>query len=266
MAGGCSSGSTIVPDLVLSASSLDAYDECHYRWYLSYVESEAGEQSVAAAIGSAVHTAIEHHYKAVMLGEPLDAKVIIDTYGLEYALNTAGIADPELPLDKALVWGRRALTTYLEDVAPTVEPVLVEHGELMDWDGVKVSGHLDVSDRRNVVHDTKIKKAKPRDPGRYLRAFVIYAEVHHVATGNEASDVQLDVIIRLKRDRPYHLPFNYGGPISQHDFDVTTASIHRVANGIARGDFRPTGLDEPGVCRYCPVKTVCAYYEETTRA
>lgn len=253
-------------DLVLSASSLDAYDECHYRWYLSYVEAEQGEQSVAAAIGSAVHTAIEKHYNAVMEGQPLDATQIADVYNLEYVINTAGIADPELPIDKAMKWGRRALSTYLEDVAPGIVPVLVEHGELMDWDGIKVSGHLDVSDDRDVVHDTKIKKAKPRDVRRFLRAFVIYAEVHRVATGNEASDVQLDVIVRLKRDRPYHLPYNYGGPISRHDYEVTTASIHAVANGIARDDFRPTGLDEPGVCTYCPVKTICAYYEETKRA
>lgn len=247
-----------MPDLVLSASSLDAYDECHYRWYLSYVEAEQGEQSVAAAIGSAVHTAIERHYKAVMAGEPLDQRVLREVYDFEYVLNTSAIADPELPLDKAARWGRRALATYLEDVAPGVDPLLVEHGELLDWDGILISGHLDVSDTNHVVHDTKIKGTKPRDPARYLRAFVIYAEVHRVATGSPAKDVQLDVIVRLKRDRPYHVPYRYGGPISQHDFNVTSRSIERVANGIEQGDFRPTGLDE-GACRYCPVKTVCEY-------
>lgn len=254
-----------MPDLVLSASSLDAYDECHYRWYLSYVEGEQGEQSVAAAIGSAVHTAIERHYKARLLDEPLPQSAIEEVFSFEYVMNTLPIADPELPLDKAARWGKRALRTYLEDVAPSIQPQLVEHGELLDWDGILVSGHLDVSGTDDVVHDTKIKGAKPRDPGRYLRAFVIYAEVHRVATGTPAKDVQLDVIVRLKRDRPYHVPYRYGGPISQHDYVTTTRAIERVANGIERADFRPTGL-ETNACKYCPVKTVCDYYEESTRA
>ena len=250
-----------MPDLVLSASSLDAWDACHYRWFLQYIEAQQGEQSVAAAIGTAVHYAIEQHYKAQMLGEPLSPKVLDDIYATAYLLEAGSIADPELPIDKAKGWGSRALTTYLEDVAPQVDPLLVEHGELMDWGGILISGHLDVSTTSDVVRDTKIKGAKPRDVHRYLRAFVIYAEVHRVATGNPAKDVVLDVILRLKRDRPRHVPYSYGGPISQHDFDVTTASIERVAGGIERGDFRPTGLDE-GACRFCPVRTVCDYVTE----
>lgn len=250
-------------DLVLSASSLDAYDDCHYRWYLQYVESHQGEQSVAAAIGIAVHYAIEQHYKAVMLDEPLPAKVLDDTYRTQYALETAGIADPELPLDKAVKWGSRALTTYLEDVAPNVVPTLIEQGGLLQVDGVLVSGHLDVADDRRIVRDTKIKGNKPRDPRRYLRAFTIYALIYRDLMDTVESDVQLDVIVRLKRDRPYHVPYNYGGSVSDHDIAITAASLQRVANGIAKGDYRPTGLEE-GACKYCPVKTVCDYYLEET--
>src|SRR6185503_1430453 len=178
-----------------------------------------------------------------------------------YVTETSGIADPELPIDKAMGWGRRALVSYLEDVAPDVEPVLVEYGSELEVDGILVSGHLDVADAEGRVRDTKIKKAKPRDPGRYLRAFVIYALLYRDRMGKLETDVQLDVIIRLKRDRPYHLPYNYGGPVSDHDVAVLAGSLHRVANGIAKGDYRPTGLEE-GACRFCPVQTVCDYYQE----
>lgn len=252
-------------DLVLSASSLDAYDSCHYRWYLQYVESQQGEQSVAAAVGSAVHYAIEQHYRAQMLGEPLTPKILEDMYDAYYVLDTLGMADPELPIDKAMIWGRRALTSYLEDVAPGVDPVLVEHGEIISVNDILVSGHLDVADSKGIVHDTKIKGSKPRDPGRYLRAFTVYALLYRQRMEKLETDVQLDVIIRLKRDRPYHVPYRYGGPVSQHDVAIFAASLERIANGIERGDFRPTGLED-GACRFCPVKTVCAYYLEEASA
>ena len=248
-------------DLVLSASSLDAYDACHYRWYLQYIESQQGEQSVAAAVGQSVHYAIEQHYKAQMLDEPLTPAILEGMYDFAYLFETSGIADPELPVDKARTWGRRALTTYLEDVAPTVEPTLVEQGGLISVNDILVSGHLDVADKKRVVHDTKIKGSKPRDPRRYLRAFTIYALLYRDRMEQLESDVQLDVIIRLKRDRPYHVPYNYGGPVSPHDVAIFAASLERIANGIEQGDFRPTGLEE-NECRYCPVRTVCAYYLE----
>lgn len=244
-------------DLVLSASSMSAYDDCHYRWYLQYVEAHQGEQSVAAAIGSAVHKAIEEHFKAVMREEPLPAKALREIYDFAYILDTSAIADPELPIDKALKWGRRALTTYLEDVAPTIKPRLVEYGELLEVNGILVSGHLDVAD--DAVHDTKIKGAKPRDPDVYRRAFTIYALLYRDKLGEKERDVVLDVIVRLKRDRPYHVPYQYGGPVSEHDIGLFAASLEYVANGITKGDFRPTGL-ESGACKFCPVKTVCDYY------
>lgn len=248
-------------DLVLSASSLDAYDDCHYRWYLQYVERHGGEQSVAAAIGLAVHRAIEEHYKRRMLSEPVPDRFLVDLYNFTYITETSGIADPELPLDKAMIWGRRALISYLEDVAPDVEPVLVEYGSELEVDGILVSGHLDVADAEGVVRDTKIKKTKPRDPSRYLRAFTIYALLYRDRMGKLETDVQLDVIVRLKRDRPYHVPYNYGGPVSDHDIATLAGSLNRVANGIAKGDYRPTGLEE-GACRFCPVSNVCEYYQE----
>jgi hypothetical protein len=38
-----------------------------------------------------------------------------------------------------------------------------------------------------------------------------------------------------------------------------------VAEGIDRGDFRPTGL-EKGICKWCRVRGSCDYYRESQDA
>lgn len=246
-------------DLVLSASSVDAYQTCHWRWYLSYIEARQGDQNIPAAVGLGVHSAIEGHYKARMRGEDQPLADALDAFDLTYLLESEGIADPSEDPVKARTQGRRVTTAYIEDVAPGIEPQFVEEAGEMEINGIPVSVHIDLVDMIDVVHDHKIKANKPRDPTVYAFQLNLYALYFRFLTGRIEKDIVLDVMIRLKRDRPYLHRISNEGPATREALGMTARRLEDAANGIAKADFAPTGLDT-GACRYCPYRPECDYY------
>lgn len=233
----------------MSASSVSAYETCHYRWRLEYIEGYPSIMGIGAAVGQAVHSGVEAFYKGV--DNPYS------TYASTFLFETLGMADPDEPVDKVFLQGKRALTVYLEDVGAVTKPLLVEYGFLLDINGILFSGHLDLADAEGKVRDTKVVKQKPRDPAaRYGFSRVGYALGYRDHTGELETDFQLDVIVRLKRDRPRYVPISLG-PVSDREIGVFAATLERTVEGITKGDFRPTGLGAS--CSWCPVKTACVY-------
>lgn len=255
-------------DLVLSSSSVSAYDECHYRWRLEYLEGWPAQMGVGAAVGQSVHSAAEAYYKGVKEIGPVDEEdeealrsLALDVYETTMVFETAAIADPDEDIGKAWVAGRRTLDAYIDDVASEAEPDLIEWGFLITVNGILFSGHIDLVDKARVVRDLKIKRQKPNAAmveKLYGFSRVGYSLGYRQGTGNEESDFVFDVMVRLKRDRPYHIPFRNGGPVTDRQIGVFAATLERTAEGIDKGDFRPTGL---GVsCGYCPVRYRCEYW------
>jgi len=247
-------------ELVLSASSVDAYQNCHYRWYLAYVETRPGEQNIPAAIGLGVHAAVEDHYKTRLRGEEAVLATALDVFDTTFVLEAAGISEPSEDPVKARAIGRRVTTAYIEDVAPSIEPMLVEEAGEMDVNGIGYSVHIDLVDADGNVRDLKVKGSKPRYPTVYAFQLNGYALFYRYLTGKVEKDVMLDIMIRLKRDRPYLVQISNGGPVTKYALGLFAARLEETAVGIDKGDYSPTGL-ETGACRYCPfAANDCVYY------
>lgn len=264
-------------ELVLSASSADAYGSCHYRWYLTYIESSSGEQGIPQAVGLGVHAAVEDYYNARLRGDRLSPEEILaagrESFDLVYLTESAEITEPSEDPVKARKEGRRVTDAYLTDVGPNVNPVYVEQPGLIIVNGIAYSFHFDLSDDQDVVRDTKVKRAKPRRGMEdYLFQGIGYALGFRNLTGRVETDYQLDIMIRLKRDPPYHFPIRHGGPFDDYEIGAFAERLTRIAAGINRGDFAPTGLDEdPSTCKFCPARPICGPYadahpEETPNA
>lgn len=250
-----------MPELVLSPSSVASYQSCGYRWYLQYVEMIEGVTSVKSAVGVGVHTGGEHWLKAAIAGEVIDEADLltesIEAAELAYIFELSNVAEEdEDPVKMREVVGR-VLTAYIEDVALPLLPHLLgaEQPFRIVVDGVEFSGHIDV-DQDGAVRDTKVLGQKPRYPEKYLFSLTGYAMGSEVMHGVPAHRI-LDVMIRLKRDRPRHEPIDFGD-VTQRDRDTFSRTLVSVANQITKGVFDPTGL-ATGECRYCPVRFECEY-------
>lgn len=249
-------------DLLLSASSVNAYQECHYRWRLEYIEGHKSQMGIAAAVGQAVHAGVERYYKLRREGIAHEYIVALgeaeDVFEESYFYESLDVLNPPEPIEKVEGQGRRVLSAYLEDVGQVTEPLLVEHGFLINVNGILFSGHMDLADKKGAVRDLKVKAQPPRNAEEmYGFAMIGYSLGYRDHTGEKETDYQLDVMIRLKRDRPRYVPISHGGPVTDNEIGVFAATLERAANGISRGDYRPTGL---GIkCPYCPVKHICEY-------
>lgn len=263
-------------ELVLSSSSADAYRRCGWRFYLEYVEMVPQAQNVRAAIGLAVHAGVEDYYRdkleyahttlqtaneEIFFASDFFQKYV-DSYNAVAAFELASVTEPEEDLEKARASGERTLMVYLEDVAPEIRPLFVEAALRIDIDGIPYSIHPDLIDTDINVRDLKIKRSKPRDPSVYAFQQEGYALGVRVLLGKKERDVQLDIMIRLLRDRPYYVPIANGGPISDSAVRSFARRLETIANGIAKDQYPPNGL-ENGACRYCPVRHACQPYEES---
>jgi len=253
-------------ELILSSTSVDNYLSCEYRWYLEYVEKTPGDQGVPAAVGLAVHAAVESYYRLRLAGAD-HAQILVhqmtglvDELETTFMLNISGAPDdPGDPIDKARQQARRVLVSYLEDVGAKTNPRYAEQAVTVEINGIPYSMHIDLVDDEPTVWDLKVKRQKARDPSVYSFQINGGAIGFRFLTGEVEKDVGIMQMIRLKRDRPYPVPIRNGGPVTNAALSIFASTLQGVAEGIDRGDFRPTGL-EKGICKWCRVRGSCDYY------
>ena len=224
--------------VVYSASSVHAYEECHLQWWFGYVLAETGTESEPMRVGIQVHDYAED---------------VLLHLGTGYiAPNTSG--RPEV---------QQLLRVFDKDILPTYrDPILIEAPFQIAVNDIPFSGILDALDKHdmpwgfaNILRDTKTTGSRPR-AGRYRFAMTGYW-LGATDLGFPPDIAQLDYIVRTKN--PYYWPEPME-PITDDDIAIFAAQLEAVANGVARADYRPTGLGTRA-CVSCPYKASCGPYE-----
>jgi hypothetical protein len=180
--------------VVFSASSVNAYLDCHLRWYFGYVLNEQGEQSEAQAVGIAVH---------------------------EYAEKRLRGESPPLPLDRTV---KPLAAVFDRDILPTYRtPLLVEASFQIEVNGIGFSGIIDSLDRQdmpppgsfvdwdsegrdmidpypvyaNILRDLKTTGKRPA-AGKYRFNMIGYYLGVTEGLDHEVHAIQLDYIVRTQ--------------------------------------------------------------------
>jgi hypothetical protein len=239
--------------VVFSASSVNAYLDCHLRWFFSYVLNEKGEQSEAQAVGIAVHDAAEGILRKFRQGPPESLNYV------EFVVGPEAVNEP--------------VRVFLRDILPTYrDPVLIEATFQITVNDIPFSGIIDSVDRHdypplvglltaypqrdtiNILRDLKTTGSRPK-AGRYDFNMVGYY-LGADELGYTPDVMQLDYIVRTQK--PYYWPEARPVP-DEYDIAVFAATLETVANGVERADYDPTGVGTR-VCSYCPHKAICGPY------
>lgn len=234
-----------VRPVVFSASSVNAYLDCHLRWYFSYILNEDGETSEAQAVGIAVHDYAESRLRE---------------------LNDTGMGKrPPIPAEHVAAVSP-LLRVFDEEILPTyIKPLLVEASFQVEVNGIPFSGILDSLDYlpylgERILRDLKTTGSRP-SPGRYRFNMIGYY-IGATELGREPDRMQLDYIVRTKK--PYYWPEDVPLP-TEDDLAWFASLLEEAAEGVAQGKYEPTGLGTIK-CSYCPHKNTCGPYQRYQEA
>jgi hypothetical protein len=261
----------LAQDLVLSASSVTTFLRCGSQWYYAYVQGVKAPPSLRAIRGIAAHAAVEVDMRQKIKSR-VDIPVadMLDAYDESWNEETQdGFAtqNDEKPgevKDK----GYELVRLYHTEVAPKIQPTLVEEPIQFSINGQAYSGQIDIAEmvepdlwgppeKRLVIRDTKTTGRSPVD-GSYLLNMTGYAIAQRQRTGQIEADTVLDYLVALKE--PKYKEIRMGGPVTDAQIAQFATVVGSVADSINAGRFVPNGLIN-GACGWCGFRDICPAYQ-----
>lgn len=256
--------------LILSASSVATYLRCPKQWEFAYVHRERRPPTVRQALGLAAHTAYDHDMtQKLATGENMPEALVLDAFSTEYDKMSLEFEQPDEDPGKAKDQQIKVVRKYRSELAPLIEPVMVEESFVIEVNGIAYSGTFDLASITRVVPDTTIIKVrdwkntaqKPSDGGNYTFGMVGYALGYRVLTGDVEDAVQIDYLVRYKKQDPGYFPISSGGPVSDRAIESFAGVLREVYDAIMAGNFVPHGLQN-NACSWCGFKEICPAYKD----
>lgn len=247
---------------VFSASSLATYMRCGKQWEFAYVYAVKRPPTVRLALGQAAHEAVEINYRQKMeTGIDLPISDVTDAFSDAYDKATEDVMEEEGEETPAQGKdsGIKVVSGYHLQVAPGIQPVMVEEQVQFKVNGIPFSGYIDLVDQHRRVRDLKTASKKP-SRNDYLLAMIGYAVGFRQATGEVEAGVVLDYMVRTKT--PYYHPVPSEGAVPNTAIAQFANVVENVASAIQKGVFLPTGLTN-NACSWCGYKDICADYGRT---
>lgn len=247
-------------EVVLSASSVATFLRCEKQWEYAYIHEIKRPPSIRQAVGLSTHSAIEHNMRQKIESRiDLPRSDVEDVFVTEYDRLIQDVEAPEESPGKAKDNGILVVRTHHTEVAPKIQPQLVEEPVLIKVNGVDYSGYIDIVDDRLRIRDTKTTGRKPSGVSlQYVMAMTGYALAFRHLTKQQESEVVFDYLVRTKK--PYYMPVASGGPVDRHAIRMFAKVVEDIYARILEGRFLPNGLVSQA-CGWCGYRDICPYYK-----
>ena len=195
---------------------------------------------------------------------------MVDAYDTSWAAETTnGFSGDENP-GKVKDKGVELIKLYHKEVAPKIQPTIVEEPLQFTINGQPYSGQIDLGhevevdlgwgppEKRLVIRDTKTTGKTPGE-GTYLLNMTGYAISQRQVTGRLEADTVLDYLVAL--EKPKYKEIRMGGPVTDDQIRQFAGIVDEVSATIKAGRFVPNGLIN-GSCSWCGYKAMCPAHLE----
>lgn len=260
----------------VSHSQLSLFERCGEAYRRRYLAREKVPPGVAAIRGRAVHGAAElNHRQKVASGVDLPLGDLVDATAT--AFEAARAADgvlftpEEQSVGAANILGRakdRAVKLtglYAREVAPTIQPALVEARVriVLPDAPVDLLGVVDVATADRRVKDFKTAaRAKTQAEADQSLQLSLYALAYRARTGVEAAGLDMEVLVDAATPRHQRLPTTRG----RSDYLVLVARLNAFLRAREAGVFPPAPLgDWACSARWCGYWRTCPYVNQARR-
>lgn len=199
--------------------------------------------------------------------EDLPVDDMLDAYGTSWDEETKdGYGqDPDEKPGEIKDAGYDLVRLYRKQVAPRIQPEIVELPIQFKINGQPYSGQIDLGHRvfdpatrssKLVIRDTKTTARMPQE-SQYLLNMSGYAISQRQVTGEIEADTVLDYLVATKT--PQYKELRMGGPITDQQIRRFSAVVGAVAESIKAERYVPNGLTS-GACTWCGVQSYCPAY------
>ena len=260
----------------LSVSQINMFFRCSQQWVFRYIDGIKMPPGIAAHVGSGVHKGSEMDLVTKRdTGKHESESVVVDAAvsGYEERLSKDGIflSREDAPNAKKLLGEGKDQTVDLarlwyHDVAPTIEPMLIEESITMPVEGLDIPlmGIVDLLESNHTLRDLKTagKKMSQSDADTSLQP-TLYRELVKHHTGKYPSSISFDVLVKKKVPKAHRIETVR----NDSDFDALVLRAQSMLKQIDAGNFGPA---DPGswMCgsRWCAYwSSMCPFISDRQR-
>ena len=237
---------------MLSPSHLNCWLDCHAKWYYKHVLNLPDVQGANLTLGRAVHSALGENF-----AQKIETKQDLDSLGVEALFIDAFESEllnatltAEDSVDDLIDTGRAAISTYMAEVAPTIDPAAVELHVMGTIAGAAVQGYIDLMDVHGRIIDIKTAKKKPSGiRPDYRLQVATYKATRAAANGI----VKLDTLVKSKTVQLVEQTF----AITEADVKATATLYPLAQEGMRSGLYMPNRNSMLCSRKYCPYADRC---------
>jgi CRISPR/Cas system-associated exonuclease Cas4 (RecB family) len=185
------------PSEALSPSQVRCFMDCQIRWWFKYGLKVPDPPNGNMALGRAVHSALSENFaQNVDTREDLPTDGVVALFREAWAneREQTEFRDEENPQELAST-GAALVRKYMDYLAPTIDPAVVELKVDGEIGGVKVRGWIDLLDVEGRVIDIKTARAKPSSIEQ-MHKFQIATYSHLIA--GASGEGRIDTLVKTK--------------------------------------------------------------------
>jgi len=248
----------------LHQSMLNSWLKCGEQFRRRYIEREIIPPGIAARRGTGSHKGAEvNHRQKIKSKVDLPVSDLQDAARDEFVrvVKEKGVFIPKNEvsgknrlLNEGLNQVVEAMIIYHQDVAPHIQPVMVEERLSAEIEGLPmpIGGILDVSDDRGNIIDLKVMKSKNQAWADNQLQPAFYYLLYKAATGEFPKQFNFELIVPNKEMVHKQLVTQRSG----RDFVVLKRLIEVFQHDLQAGVFRPAEPDS-WVCS----QAWCGFYQ-----
>lgn len=246
-----------LPKNYISYNQIRQYQTCPKKYYFSYIKEIQIPINEKIFLGTVFHSVVEYYLQKQIEGQVPENEEVLNTFSERF---NAGQKKNDIiwktPVNKNKERGISFIKYFLNDIAPSIEPLMVEKELEVDVPeiGIKLRGIIDLVEKDFSITDFKTttsKWSKERINSSFLQ-MVIYKYLFEQSFGNIGSELKFIIVYSKNSLNIKHQQLSMKSEDANLNkmFDIIDYVVQNVSNGVFY-------KKENYFCNFCDFKDLC---------
>lgn len=229
-----------MPKPHISVTQINTYIRCPLQYKFRYLDGLILPPRAALTKGKSVHKGVEHNYtQKIESHEDVKLSEVQEVVAAEFeTLATETEFEKDEEPGKIKDDTVSLATLYHKEVAPTVQPIMVEKKVEVKFENASYNllGYIDVIDDKDYIRDTKTTgRTPPESDVHKSLQLTAYSMSYRTLYGKEEAGVKLDYLVQTKIPKTVQ----FESKRTERDIERFLKTMGMVAHAIQNNIFFP---------------------------